>query len=113
MTKVLVTGGTGTVGAHLVRELCERGAAVRAFVRDPERAAARLGPGVELVAGDFADRASVRRAMQGVDRVFLTSADGPDQVAHETAVVDAAASAWVQRVVKLSFLGAELGSPIM
>ncbi|HEU4424346.1 MAG TPA: SDR family oxidoreductase [Pilimelia sp.] len=113
MTKILVTGATGNVGGQVVAELRDRGAKVRAFVRDPRRAAERLGGDVELAVGDFADPASVRRALQGVDRVFLACADGPQAVAHETAVVDAAAGAWVQRIVKLSTVGAEVGSPMM
>jgi uncharacterized protein YbjT (DUF2867 family) len=113
MPTILVTGATGNVGAHVVGQLRGRGAAVRAFVRDPGRAAARLGPDVELAVGDFADATSLRRAMRGVDRVFLTAADGPDHVAHETAVIDAAAAAWVQRIVKLSTIGADLDSPIV
>jgi uncharacterized protein YbjT (DUF2867 family) len=110
--KVLVTGATGNVGGHVVGQLRERGASVRAFVRDPERAAHRLGPDVELAVGDFADAASLRRALHAIDHVFLTSADGPDSVAHETAVIDAAGAAWIQRIVKLSAVGAEIGSPI-
>jgi uncharacterized protein YbjT (DUF2867 family) len=35
MSPVLVTGATGTVGAHVVRELRRRGTPVRAFGRDP------------------------------------------------------------------------------
>ena len=64
---VLVTGATGTVGVHVVRALRERGAAARAFVRDPERAALALGDDVELAVGDFADRGSLDRALRGVD----------------------------------------------
>ena len=59
---VLVTGATGTVGAHVVRALGERGVAARAFVRDPERAADVLGADVELAVGDFADRRLARIA---------------------------------------------------
>jgi len=109
---VLVTGATGNVGAHVVRELVERGAPVRAFVRDPELAAERLGGDVELAAGDFADAASIRRALDGVDRVFLSSADGPDKVAHEAAVVDACAAARVELVVKASTQGADPASQL-
>lgn len=112
MTRILVTGATGNVGAHVVRELRQRRGQVRAFVRDPDRAASRLGPDVELALGDFDDPPSLRRAMHGVDRVFLASANGPRQLAHETAVIDAASAGWVQRVVKLSALGAEIGSPM-
>jgi uncharacterized protein YbjT (DUF2867 family) len=112
MTKILVTGATGNVGSQLVGELRARGVPVRAFVRDAARAKALLGTDVELAIGDFSDQASLRRAMQGVDQVFLTSADVPGKVEHEAAVVDAASAAWVQRVVKLSHPRPEIGSDI-
>jgi uncharacterized protein YbjT (DUF2867 family) len=108
---VLVTGATGNVGSQVVRELQVRGEPVRAFVRDQQRAAARLGD-VDLAFGDFSDPDSLRRALAGVDRVFLSSADGPDKVAHEAAVVDAAAAAGVELVVKASTMMAEVGSPM-
>ncbi len=112
MTKILVTGATGNVGSHVVRELQERGASVRAFVRDPGKAAAMLGDGVELASGDFSDAASVRRAVEGVESVFLACANDPRQVEYETGVIDAAREAGVRRIVKLSALGAEIGSPV-
>ena len=76
MDTILVTGATGNVGAHVVHELRARAASVRALVRDPVRAADELGD-VELAVGDFDDRESLRRALAGVSRVFLTAADGP------------------------------------
>ncbi|MGH3734228.1 MAG: SDR family oxidoreductase [Micromonosporaceae bacterium] len=112
MTRVLVTGATGTTGRHVVAALRERGASVRAFVRDAARAVEVLGGDVECAVGDFEDMASLRRAMQGVDHLFLSSADGPRKVAHEAAVIDAAAATWVQRTVKLSTIGAGVGSPV-
>ncbi|MGF1663377.1 MAG: NmrA family NAD(P)-binding protein [Kineosporiaceae bacterium] len=57
-------------------------------------------------------RARVVQQAVGVDRVFLTAADGPDKVAHERAVVDAAAEAGVDVIVKLSALHADPGSPL-
>jgi uncharacterized protein YbjT (DUF2867 family) len=104
---VLVTGATGNVGAAVVRELLERGAEVRAFVRDP---AAELPGGVERAVGDFEDPSSIRAALDGVDRVFLSSADGPRKVDHEAAVIDVAADAAL--IVKASTLGARVGSPL-
>jgi len=49
--------------------------------------------------------------MEGVDRLFLTCANHPMQMAWETAAIDAAA-AGVDRVVKQSALGAVVGSPV-
>lgn len=112
MHMILVTGATGTVGSRVVRELQQRGASVRALVRDTEKAAQLLGDGVELVTGDFGDVASVRRAVTGVSGVFLACANGPRQVEYETNVVDAAALAGVRRIVKLSAHGAEVGSQV-
>lgn len=109
---ILVTGATGNVGARVVLELRERGASVRAFVRDPGRARALFGEGVELAEGDFADAASLGAALQGVERVFLSSADGPDKVAYESGVIDAAAAEGVRLVVKCSTIGAAAGSPL-
>jgi uncharacterized protein YbjT (DUF2867 family) len=110
---ILVTAATGTVGRHVVRALIERGAPVRAFVRDPGRAAHLLGPDVEMAAGDLADPASVRQAMSGVDRLFLACGNVPGQVELENAAIDAAAAAGVRRVVKLSGPDADVDSPLI
>jgi uncharacterized protein YbjT (DUF2867 family) len=112
MHTILVTGATGNVGSAVVGELGDRGLPVRAFVRDPDRAAAVLGPDVELAVGDFAEPASIRAALDGIDVLFLACANVPPQVEYETRVIDAAARAGVRRLVKLSALGAEPGSPV-
>jgi uncharacterized protein YbjT (DUF2867 family) len=109
---VLVTGATGNVGASVVGELRARGVAVRAFVRDAARATERLGEDVELTIGDFDDPASVAAAVEGAERVFLSSADGPRKVEHECAVTDACAAAGVELVVKASTLAADPASPL-
>ena len=110
---VLVTGATGTVGAHVMRELRERGVAVRAFVRDPERAALALGGEVEVAVGDLADRGSLDRALRGVDRLFLACGNVPGQVELECGAIDAARAAGVRRVVKLSGPRADVDSPLL
>jgi uncharacterized protein YbjT (DUF2867 family) len=110
---ILVTGATGSIGSQVVAELTERGAQVRAFVRDPDRAAALLGDEVELAVGDFADGDSVRRAMAGVDRVFLACSNPPAQVDYEIGAIEAAKAAGVQRLVKLSASAAAVDSPLL
>ncbi|MBW3665605.1 MAG: hypothetical protein KY469_21120 [Actinobacteria bacterium] len=43
-----------------------------------------LGDGVELAVGDLADRTSIDRALDGVDRVFLACGNVPGQVESRT-----------------------------
>jgi uncharacterized protein YbjT (DUF2867 family) len=112
MTIALVTGATGNVGSSVARELRGTNVSVRAFVRDPAKGRQMLGEDVELAVGDFSDPASLRRALEGVGSVFLASADGPQKVEHEVAVIDAAKEAGVGRIVKASTVRAEAGSPV-
>src|SRR5512133_2436454 len=66
----LVTGATGLVGSHVTRLLVARGDAVRVLVRERSPRDELDGLEVELAYGDVLDRASVRRAMRGVQRLF-------------------------------------------
>lgn len=71
-TQILVFGATGTQGGAVARALSQSGASVRAMVRNPKSEQSNFlrSLGVELVQGEFADRASVERAMDGVSGVF-------------------------------------------
>lgn len=109
---IVVTGATGNAGSEVVRALLARGDGVRAFVRDPGKARALLGGGVELAVGDFADPGSVRAALEGAEALLLSCADDPRRVGWETAAIDAAVAAGVRRIVKLSAMAAEAGSPV-
>ncbi|MGZ0151699.1 NAD(P)H-binding protein [Kribbella sp. WER1] len=93
---ILVTGATGTIGSELVRQLEARGAAVRGMTRKPHGA---------LVHGDFDDTDSLRKAISGVDTVFLLTAPGPWVPAHDRALIAAAVDGGVRKIVKLSAIG--------
>ena len=67
MTQVLVTGGSGFIGQHLVSELVGRGRQVRVLdVRLPSRAL----PTVDYVQGSVLDAELVRKAVAGVGDVY-------------------------------------------
>jgi uncharacterized protein YbjT (DUF2867 family) len=66
---VLVTGGTGFIGPHVVHTLRARESPVRALVRDPARATRLAAWGVELATGNVTDPTSLRAACEGVDAV--------------------------------------------
>ncbi|MGB8347331.1 MAG: NAD-dependent epimerase/dehydratase family protein, partial [Ktedonobacteraceae bacterium] len=111
--KVLVTGAAGFLGGHLVDMLIERGDDVRAMVR-PSEDASRLRslPGVEVVYGDVTNVDSLKRATEGVRRVYHTAARtgpwGPEDSYWQTNVqglanlIHAAMDAGVQRLVHTS-----------
>jgi uncharacterized protein YbjT (DUF2867 family) len=99
---ILVTGATGTIGKTLVGLLAAAGEPARAMTRDPARAT--FPAGVEAVYGDFTDADSLLSAVKGVDTVFLLSAALSD---HDRALLSAAGSAGVRRVVKLSAIGTD------
>jgi uncharacterized protein YbjT (DUF2867 family) len=75
------------------------------MVRD-EKDAAQIPPGVEAAIADFADRQSLLRALDGIERVFLVCGPIPQIVELEGAMIDACRDAGVQHVVLNSALGA-------
>lgn len=109
---ILVTGATGTTGSEVVRQLAAQGSAVRAFVRDPEKAAPLRALGVDVAVGDLNEPETLAPALEGVERLFLLTSADPRQVEQQGQAVVAAQSAGVRHVVKLSALGADLDASI-
>ncbi|HET9532586.1 MAG TPA: NAD-dependent epimerase/dehydratase family protein [Blastocatellia bacterium] len=68
--KVLVTGGTGFIGSHLVDRLIERGRAVRCLVRETSNLRYLKHPQAELVYGGLDSATDWERALAGVDTVY-------------------------------------------
>jgi dihydroflavonol-4-reductase len=111
---ILVTGGCGFIGRHLVSLLSARGDHVRVLdLADWPRAADPLPPNVEMRQGSIRDKAALARACMGVDTVFHLAANpnlwAPDpNTFHEVnyegtqRVLEAAANARVSRFVYTS-----------
>lgn len=121
MVDALVTGGTGFVGANLVRELLAAGRSVRVLARPHGDRRAIAGLEVEVCEGDLLDPVSLRRAVAGVETVYHVAADyrlwARDaeelhrvNVGGTRAILQAAVDAGVSRVVYTSTVGA-LGIP--
>ena len=68
---ILVTGATGKQGGAVARSLLQQGQRVRVLTRTPAKAEELRNLGAEVVIGDLTDRASLDRALQGVERAFL------------------------------------------
>ena len=113
----LVTGGTGFVGANLVRELLADGGSVRVLARAGGDRRALEGCAVEVVDGDVLDPASVRAAVAGATYVYHVAADyrlwarDPREIYRANVdgtrhVLQAAADAGAARIVYTSTVGA-------
>jgi uncharacterized protein YbjT (DUF2867 family) len=107
--KILVTGGTGFVGARIVHALRAEDRAVRMLVRKPPAA----GRGIEYVTGDVRDPESLRAAVVGCTHVvhLVAIIKGRPEDFHAVmtmgtqSVVAAAREAGIERFVLMSALG--------
>ena len=77
MNKVLVTGGTGFIGAYIIKELIEKGHSVRA-IRRSNKLPFFISPHIlnkaEWVTGDILDVISLNEAMQDIEYVIHSAA---------------------------------------
>ena len=103
---ILVTGATGRIGRHVVDQLVQRGADVRALVRDPAKAG--LPAGVDIVQGDLFDIDALRGALSGVSTLFLLNAVAADEFTQALIALNLAREAGIERIVYLSVIHSDL-----
>jgi uncharacterized protein YbjT (DUF2867 family) len=103
---ILITGATGNVGRELVKQLSEKGVALRVVTRD-ESKVKHLDPSIERVIGDFGDETVADRAVQGVDRIFMFPLITEEDHRSNTLLLKKAKKSGVKQVVMLSSIGAE------
>lgn len=102
---ILVIGATGRIGRHVVDQLVQRAADVRALTRDPAKAA--LPASVDVVQGDLLDIDALRAAFSGVRTLFLLNAVTGDEFTQAIITLNVAREMGVERVVYLSVFGAD------
>ena len=102
MTRVLVTGGAGFIGSHLVDELVEHGHEVVAFDNldpaahpQPAKWPPHVNAKCKYILGDVRDKDALRQAMEGVEVVFH----------HAAAVGSGISMIDVRRFVEVNSLG--------
>lgn len=110
---ILVTGASGYIGGRLVPELLARGYRVRVMVRDYPSAYLGRWPEAEIVRGEALDKASLGRALSGVDTAYYLIHSlllGPEEFESADILAaknfrEAAAEQGVKRIIYLGGLG--------
>jgi uncharacterized protein YbjT (DUF2867 family) len=98
---MLVLGGTGTVGSHVVRELAARGVEVAVLTRDPAKAR-DLPKETRVIQGNLMSPATIRSAFDGMDGVFLLNAVSESESHQGLLAINGARAAGVKKIVYLS-----------
>jgi uncharacterized protein YbjT (DUF2867 family) len=106
MCKILVIGGTGTVGSHVVRELLARKVVVQVLTRSKDKARG-LPAGAEAVIGDLLDPKTVRSVFKGVDSVFMLLAVSTTETHEGLMAVNGMRMAGVEKIVYMSVYNLE------
>ena len=111
--KVLVAGATGQTGKQIVEALIAKEIAVKALVRDREKANTQLPSGIEIVTGDVLEPATLQAALSDCQTLISATGaapsfdpTGPYKVDYEgnKNLVDAAKDARIDQFVMVSSL---------
>ena len=89
MAKILVFGATGNTGSILTPALLSAGHEVRAFVRNEEKAKSLKDAGAEIYIGDLDQGDTIDGALEGIEKVYLCTWNGPTASAQGNNIVNA------------------------
>ncbi len=102
---ILITGASGTVGRAVLEEVRKAGQPFKAMYRNAEDSR-KVSPGTPTVLADFADKNSLKQALQGIDSAYVVCSPIPQLVELESNVIDASKECGVRHLVLNSALGA-------
>lgn len=99
---IAVTGATGSLGGRVAALLAGAGRRQRLVLRRPE--AVPDLPRIEVAGAEYRDAPAARRALEGIDTLFMVSgSEAVDRADQHKTFVDAAAAAGVRHIVYTSF----------
>jgi (4-alkanoyl-5-oxo-2,5-dihydrofuran-3-yl)methyl phosphate reductase len=107
----LVTGATGEVGSRVVQRLLNRNIRPQILARNEAKARRLFGEQVDVFTGDLSEPASFRKALKGIEVLFLVNV-GPEIPQRDEVAALLAKEMGVKKIVKLSSLDVEHGLAI-
>jgi uncharacterized protein YbjT (DUF2867 family) len=106
--KILVIGGTGTIGNSVCELLQSEEADFTALVRNEEKAINFHAKGIKTVIGDLSDLDSLKKAMVGIEKLFLLSVTSPEIPLLHGNAAKVAKESGLRHIVKISVRGASV-----
>lgn len=103
---ILITGATGNVGGATATALANAGVPFRVAVRSPDKLRDEIERVAEIAQLDLSDPSGLDVALRGVDRLLLVTPNSEQQEFMEKHLVEAAAHAGVEYVLKVSSIEA-------
>ena len=105
--KILVTGATGNTGSLLVPRLRKADVDVRVFIRDESKAQTFKDMGAKVILGDLDKPETIEPAVDGVDKIYLLTWNGPTQEQQAENIIKTAQNNGNPHIVRHSMWGPE------
>ncbi|NQZ79690.1 MAG: NmrA family NAD(P)-binding protein [Colwellia sp.] len=100
--EILVIGGTGQVGSHLVDLLINYDSNFKLLARSPEKQEKLAEQGINSIIGAVGDEASLKFALAGIEQVFLLTSNDPEMFDSQKQLIDLAIETGIRKIVRLS-----------
>lgn len=100
--KILVIGGTGTVGSEVVNELKRKEAEFVVLTRSEEKKDALAEKGISAVVGTLGEWSEMDEILKGFDSIFLATSPAEDMLSLHTGLIDLASKHNIKKIVRLS-----------
>src|ERR1700683_315580 len=99
---IAVVGATGNTGRAVFKELKALGQNPVAVVRNADKAREVLGADAKIAVAELTDKATLEKALAGVESVFVVTGHNPGMVEQQNNVLDAAIKAGAKYLVRVS-----------
>lgn len=109
---IFITGATGSIGSELCLLLAKEHIQIRVMCRRQEQLARFIEMGHEALLADFNHQDSLRKAMQGCDKLFLLTSPDEGHFEREKNIINIAIASGIKYIVRISTADANLSAKL-